>query len=430
MLGAIIGDLAASTYELDKEAFYRELISERATLSEYSLVVFAANETLDKDYKAENVTDRIIALVRSNTGHYDSVTISKPFKDVFLEHNDESDHYLEEGKVALMENIVASWWGDSADECRSVAWQLIDSGGVEKESGYSLMFLTKILFCLRNGFTKDETYAQLSDVFKSCFHNWQWQHEEGGPLNYLFRAWDAFYKGFDFGSCLHNAVKKTGDKRLNCALTGAIAEAMYGCRCYYRKQKFLNEHEGNCDYLHVPDKIKAQFGNYFQAIERQLNWQKIFMGKNDESYSHVGRIFYQPYKSKYEAHEVDSELRRRILKSFSPGWEDRFYFYLENGWVYCVRSGFIICRFRIVKAEEDMWKLVNIQQGDDKDVDMAIEAGLYSCRFHWPYLRDQFKYLNTYYGPEDEMPKQYEGSVKAKFWYGEKMFLNTNLNYS
>jgi len=47
MLGAIIGDLAAWTWEHDKEAFNKYLISENAKLSEYgATAIFTASSVL------------------------------------------------------------------------------------------------------------------------------------------------------------------------------------------------------------------------------------------------------------------------------------------------------------------------------------------------------------------------------------------------
>ena len=47
MIGAIIGDLAAWTWENDHEKFYPYLISEEALLSEFGLSVLATADILD-----------------------------------------------------------------------------------------------------------------------------------------------------------------------------------------------------------------------------------------------------------------------------------------------------------------------------------------------------------------------------------------------
>ena len=47
MIGAIIGDLAAWTWENNHEKFYLSLISEKALLSEYGLSVLATADAFD-----------------------------------------------------------------------------------------------------------------------------------------------------------------------------------------------------------------------------------------------------------------------------------------------------------------------------------------------------------------------------------------------
>ena len=47
MTGAIIGDLAASTYLNDKEEFYARLVGRDATVSEYSIAALLAVRTAE-----------------------------------------------------------------------------------------------------------------------------------------------------------------------------------------------------------------------------------------------------------------------------------------------------------------------------------------------------------------------------------------------
>ena len=75
------------------------------------------------------------------------------------------------------------------------------------------MFLSQIVTLLRQGETKDEMYKELGLVFNGCRKEWNWQ-EENGILSYLLRAWDAFYRAFDFTSAIHNAMKMNGDRHL------------------------------------------------------------------------------------------------------------------------------------------------------------------------------------------------------------------------
>ena len=62
--------------------------------------------------------------------------------------------------------------------------------------------------------------------------------ENIGLLTYIFRAWDSFYRAFDYTSTIHNAMKWPGDKHLTASIAGAFADAMYGCEMSFIKKKY------------------------------------------------------------------------------------------------------------------------------------------------------------------------------------------------
>ena len=66
MIGAIIGDLAAWTWENDHERFYPLLISEKAVLSEYGLSVLATSDALD--YNPHLMTRSCVSLMGQRSG--------------------------------------------------------------------------------------------------------------------------------------------------------------------------------------------------------------------------------------------------------------------------------------------------------------------------------------------------------------------------
>ena len=53
------------------------------------------------------------------------------------------------------------------------------------------------------------------------------------------RAWYCFEIAWDFTSAIHNAARwQDVDRHLLCSLTGALAEAMYGCEYRLLKEKY------------------------------------------------------------------------------------------------------------------------------------------------------------------------------------------------
>jgi hypothetical protein len=257
---------------------------------------------------------------------------------------------------------------------------------MDKEEGYARQFTAKMIHLLRNGATKDETYKELGDVFKGCRHDWPWQTEEGGALNYLFRAWDAFYNAFDFGSAIHNAVKMVGNIHLNCALTGAIAEAMYGCTYYLKKEKYCEDHNIS-EFISIPEAIKKRFKPQFEAIRKQRRWMRAFFQKNDAA-TNVERHVFIPTENPFPNKVISPELRRRILKAYQPDWEARYGFYLDNGWIYLYRSHILIGRYQLKSVGDGNYRIANVQRVmQNDDVRIALEENLYTLESKHRYTR-------------------------------------------
>lgn len=182
-------------------------------------------------------------------------------------------------------------------------------------------------------------------------------------------------------------MRMQGNKRLLGTLTGAIAEAMYGCRTYFIKKKFAKDGD-NIKDIRLPKKIVARYQDSIEKIHKQKEGVRVFWAKNDArtnvEYHHFTHIP-NPFKDKI----ISSELRRRIIKSFEPRWEDRYSFYLDNGWVYVCRSFVLLGRFRFKKLENDTYRIFDVQDSSEHDdCRNAIENALYSVEHHWEYLTE------------------------------------------
>ena len=194
MIGAIIGDLAAWTWENDHERFYPSLISEKAVLSEYGLSVLATSDALD--YNPHMSSSEYQEYIRSWFRIVDDEVVC--LSDGAKEWVDKQDYNYNYSTmsigIALVRSIPWAWFHDNNDaNCN-----LFFEHAPEKEEWYALQFIRKMIFFLRNGFTKDEVYSELGDVFKGCRHDWDWRNQES-PIPYVLRAWDAFYNAFDYG---------------------------------------------------------------------------------------------------------------------------------------------------------------------------------------------------------------------------------------
>ena len=212
MLGAIVGDLAAWTYENDKERFYSSLTSKDALLSPFGKIAYeTAIWNLDRE-EGERIT-------LSPDVHW--------------------------GPLTHAENLI---------RCATLAWtsdmpfNLFDSSHGpfydDKEGWYAGNIIVELIDSLHHGKTKKEvlmTPSYWCNAFQELKSYWKWQivEPEQGLLIYLMRAWNCFEKAWDFTSAIHNAARwQKVDRHLLCSITGALAESMYGCEFNFLKKKY------------------------------------------------------------------------------------------------------------------------------------------------------------------------------------------------
>ena len=210
MIGALIGDLAASTWEQDKTLFYSDLVGPSSQPSIYGKTLM-----------------HVASLSIPTKKEGPSIRMAEPSSFTYI------------GQW-MMCNIGRAWV-DKKIDCPYEISSIID-----KPEGYARHFVIDLIQELRKGSTKSEAFHKVWG-FEHMIKGWQWkselskEHGYGEILVYLFRAWDSFYRGFDFTSCIHNAMQCPGDKHLLGILTGAFADAMYGCRFIMLKKKYTGD---------------------------------------------------------------------------------------------------------------------------------------------------------------------------------------------
>lgn len=383
MIGGIIGDLAASTYLLDSDTFYRQLIGDRATLSEYGLAVYAA----------------------VNPSH----------------HN--SDRACAGSPGQLLMLLAVAGWYDSDDPAAPAVGGLPADG----ETGLAMQLMPEMIRCLRGGLSKDETYTRLGDGFRAFRHSHSWR-QDTSALSLMMRAWNCFYRSFDFGSALHNAVKEMPDNpRLMASLTGMMASAMYGHAIYYIKRKYSpGDTFVDCKPIRIPDRITGDFADEHRAIAVQMKWQNVFYKKNN-SLTNVERHRFTATSSRYEGMEITAETRRRILRSFPTDWENRFGFYLDDGHIYVYRSHYLLGRFRIMATDGGAYTITRVQKSDELpeqmlSVDNCIGCAMRSAEEEGSYRPYRYRYnINCKENPYCET-----GDLdRSRFWECERMFADT-----
>ena len=351
MIGAFIGDLAAWTWEHDHDKFYPQLFSDVAQKSEYSDLMLQTAKLL---------------LQCPNISRDEFMRIHQCYYNI--------DNAKANAEYDLLRAIIIGWMYD-ADEISSAIHKfcILD----DKEELYASHFLAHLIYRLRTGFTKKEAaLVDFCGTFRSFTKGEHWKTSHG-VLSYLVRAWMSFYDAFDFGSAIHNAVKKPGNLTLNCILAGALADAMYGCENYFIKKKF----EGG-RYIEHLDFVD-------NSIYHLHHSKQTFFPKNNAR-TNVERHYWYDAPCPFSDKVITAELKFRITKAFYTGWEDRFGFYLDDGWYYVYRSFILLARFKLKEQPDGTYRITYYQKSDEsKQYDLdntAINCAMYSVEHNWDFV--------------------------------------------
>lgn len=345
MIGAIIGDRAAWTWEQDKEAFFRKLVSSEASSS------WMVEELL--------LTADTLALKRGS--------------DIKVH---ECLGKRQSPVATVMRAIAIGWLYDTEAETASAYQEY--GFTYDKEDWYAGAFMWKLIFALRHGASKkDALMVENVSSFKGFVEDISW-NEQSSILGVLIRAWGAFYSSYDFGSALHRAMELPGDRHLNGILVGTLADAMYGSDRYMVKAKYGK----GCSLtglVNVPSR--------FQALYRA---GRTFFAKNC-AMTNVERHVWKDVANPYGDKIISRELRRRILKAFQPTFDDRYGFYLDDGYIYVYRSCRVLNRFKLSSMSDGTFRIVELQASEEAGYQLgAIQEALYSVEYRWNRVSDDY----------------------------------------
>lgn len=428
MIGAVIGDLAAWTLEHDRECFYRKLVSEDARLSGYGMLPIVMWEPIHEGgliHKNRMYVDIGKALMHAGPAGID---IPDSWRVWGMSEYDRPIPL--DLKIALISSAFIDSGFLSEERQRQLDWVSFFHGG--KQENYA-SFIMAILRRLNEGATKDEAVKNIPmpvyDYYLSGeVHAWK------DYLEYITFAWRCLYFSWDFTSVLHNAAKCEGNRHLAMMLTGAFAEAMYGCDYSMTKMKF----GGNYEIIDFPKRLPEPLTEKLFEIRRYERENRRFFKKNN-ALSNVERHIWTMVDNPLESYPVNDELYRRLQKAYHTGWENRYGVYLDNGWFYIYRSHFLLYRFQLSKPDAGVRKIINFQKSNDPHGEIecvysvcnALESFWYSHKHNYPYPTSNEpgpEIINhcKYFRGETQCPQRFEGKITGKFWHGEKMFVETN----
>ena len=354
MLGAIIGDLAAWTWDRDTALFYRKLIAPEAHISEVGLAVLGLAEPVlrwPSDFEWESLYNHIGGVCRKGN----IADVSPYFRD-WLQAG---YHTLIPERVKrvmlLVVPLIGGWskafnW-NAVDKERIVAFSRNFHGN--KEEHY-LSQLAEVIYRLRQGATKHEAMEGVLYIKDGSLL------DPETPLGYAYHAWECFLHSWDFTSALHNAMRCSyGDKHLLAALTGAIAEAMYSCEYGFIKRKYSLNNDIRFE-VSIPKELRRSYRDEFALISSHKDHDRVFFPKN-RALTNVEHWLWFDLPNIFADRPLRAEEYQRIRLSHDTDWEARYGIYLDDGWYYVYRSEILLNRFLIEHPTENTYRISRVQ---------------------------------------------------------------------
>ena len=396
MIGALIGDLAATAWLKDRKLFYRRLVDFNLEPSVYGH-----------------------ALMRAAS------------RNVLSDKNTPTDPIGEPGHITyigqwLMWQVMNGWLDNG------FAKDMPQFFSIDKPDLYAGRFIIDLIKELRKGATKSEAFNKVWSFKNLIQHktSWNWKFQkipnDSEAIVYVFRAWDSFYHGFDFTSSIHNAMQWPGDKHLLGALTGAFADAMYGCRNNLTKEKFNGKNALEPFYIHTV----AEKNRYHHALIMEMenvSWsRRDFIAKNQVR-TNVEYHHWKPCANLFEDIVFTEEEYILMLQAALPTWDCRYGFYLDDGWIYIYRSRCLISRFKMEKSEQG-WRITKWELSGELGFKDSLSAFNYTlldgCKINTYQVGFRVQYATEckYFNGEIDVPEKWKDTLQGKFWYGEQRF--------
>lgn len=354
MIGAVIGDLAAWTWEHDRNYFYEKLVSPAAMISVYGLLPIAMWPIIhDENSILKHHLYKTCgkALAHSRAAGFE---VPEGWQRWGLTDYDKAIPF--DLKVALIMSAVIDSGNFSEKRQRELQWSSFFHGG--KQEVYASMMMT-VLRRLNEGATKDEAIVDIPEIIVNYYPTnigYKW-HD---LLEYTTFSWRCFYYSWDFTSALHNAAKCTANRHLAMMLTGAFAEAMYGSGYSMTKMKY----GGNYEQIEFPPSLPENLTDQFREIRLSEYNNRHFFKKND-ALTNVEKHTWIDVDNPYSDKVIDQGFKKTMMRAYATDWDNRYGIYLDNGWFYIYRSHYLLLRYKLTAHTDNTYRITNLQISND-----------------------------------------------------------------
>ena len=221
IVGAIIGDLAAWTYEHEPDVFDAHMVSTDAKLSPIGMCIMVEEPFIKEGgliYKS-----RVYSMLSKVFNAPDPTVYEDPYNLDHWEYPKYGCAIPFRLKIAMITAAFICSSEESEERQKHLEWVSFFHGGKQE---YYAQALTRILSELRKGKSKESIQSENPVVLN--YYPQGEHHKWRDYLEYITFSWRCFYYSQDFNEAIINASKCSRDRHLTMALAGAFAEAYYG----------------------------------------------------------------------------------------------------------------------------------------------------------------------------------------------------------
>lgn len=234
MLGAVVGDIIGSIYEINnikKENF--KLFSKDSRYTDDSVMTCAVAKSCIEYLDNKNLEEFKKSVIK-NMRELGRLHITAGYGETFIRWilSENPIPYNSWGNGSAMRVSPVSWISNTIEECEQLAEISASVTHNHQEGIKGAKAIASAVFMANNGFDKEdikkyieEKYYDLDFKLNDIRHNYKFDVSCQGSVPQAIKS---FLEGNDFESVIRKAISIGGDSDTIAAMAGAIAEAYYG----------------------------------------------------------------------------------------------------------------------------------------------------------------------------------------------------------
>lgn len=227
MLGAIIGDVVGSIYELHNiKTKDFDMFSPHCHITDDTIMTIAVYEIFEQG--AQNNKEEIIKILKKWGRMYPNVGYGNRFLMWVLSEN--SEPYNSYGNGSAMRISPCGWFAKNEEEVRKYSYNITSVTHNHPDAINGALVVSMCIYYARMNKSKDdikryvEQYYNLQYNYKDLVNNYKFDISCKGSVPVAIYC---FLISCDFEDCLRTTVSIGGDTDTLCAISCSIAEAFY-----------------------------------------------------------------------------------------------------------------------------------------------------------------------------------------------------------